>query len=437
MVKVILIVIIVILLIAVVALLYFQNQTVKKFEKSKSINSNFRIRIAQQDSQNRKPREENESLNSQVRELSFQASGPTAGSENLRAKKNDERVEEKVQSARAETEKVTKKLDESNEKLRDSYIANKKSKNTAEMWESQAKKYASENERLKSENSRFRDVLNRMRDYPELQAKCKELREQNRKLSEQLGQRTATSTDTSLRRHVMSAPPPMPKPMTETVVNSAQDSRSSSSNTSEKRMKASTLTPPPTPKSMVETASTEKRPPVLSPPPVSTPQYSVPPLSPKPMTSPSETPASIRSSTVTESVVSYSDVEKRKSGNYLELCCDIEALDKMDDVQYLSAKVSVSGSVIIGVAGGYRNADVMMLPEGEILPNPYNYTSLLTNGELGSRLKRLSPCFPSARDLAEDRYYVMTAIVPAQCEKQGSNSYQLIHSGEITFACLS
>ncbi|MCD8219218.1 MAG: hypothetical protein LUC50_02380 [Ruminococcus sp.] len=82
-----------------------------------------------------------------------------------------------------------------------------------------------------------------------------------------------------------------------------------------------------------------------------------------------------------------------KTNRYLSLCKDVNQLDNIETVKFLSASVGLTGQFYLYDSGNYRNALVVMLETGELLPNPYYFLQIFSRGEPGDVCKKLSPLF--------------------------------------------
>ncbi len=104
---------------------------------------------------------------------------------------------------------------------------------------------------------------------------------------------------------------------------------------------------------------------------------------------------------------------------YLKMATDCAELDEEPDAVYLHMSVDLSGGVRLSNSGSYRNAAVVLLPDGALIPNPYYYSMPVS----GLDLMGLERLFVLPRDLMKANRYCFTHVEPARAEN---------HSGRIT-----
>lgn len=124
------------------------------------------------------------------------------------------------------------------------------------------------------------------------------------------------------------------------------------------------------------------------------------------------------------------NMDPQKMKYYLTLCTNCEELNQIETAEYLSISVDLSGDLKLFVSGNYRNALVVLLKTGELLPNPYYFPQLSGKGETGEDLERLKCIFQFQKQLFSGIRYVIQKLVPAKCRHE-NNNYELQQTGEI------
>lgn len=114
---------------------------------------------------------------------------------------------------------------------------------------------------------------------------------------------------------------------------------------------------------------------------------------------------------------------------YLEMAKDPRKLDTAGKIRFLNAFSMMDGSVKLSGSSSARLAELAMLPDDAVIPNPYFYRRLGEDGELGSDLKKLRYVmqFPEPEAL---RRYRLTGLRPARAEET-DGAFRLTAAGEL------
>jgi hypothetical protein len=121
-----------------------------------------------------------------------------------------------------------------------------------------------------------------------------------------------------------------------------------------------------------------------------------------------------------------------EADRYLEMAKDPRKLDMAGKIRFLSAFSMMDGSVKLSGSSSARLAELAMLPDDAVIPNPYFFRRLGEDGELGSDLKKLRYVmqFPEPESL---RRYHLTGLRPARAE-EADGAFRLTEQGELVLS---
>jgi len=105
------------------------------------------------------------------------------------------------------------------------------------------------------------------------------------------------------------------------------------------------------------------------------------------------------------------------SADYLRMATDCDALDEETEALYLHMSVDLSGGVRLTNSGSFRNAAVVLLPDGALIPNPYYYRMPVS----GLDLMGLERLFALPEGLVKAEHYRLTEVEPARAEDRSGS----------------
>lgn len=122
--------------------------------------------------------------------------------------------------------------------------------------------------------------------------------------------------------------------------------------------------------------------------------------------------------------------EQKQETPYLDMATDPRKLDGAGKIRFLSAFATMDGSVKLTGATSARLAELAMLPDDAVIPNPYYFRRLGEEGELGDDLRKLRYVmdFPEPES---QRRYRLAALRPARAEET-DGMFRLVKQGELT-----
>lgn len=124
-------------------------------------------------------------------------------------------------------------------------------------------------------------------------------------------------------------------------------------------------------------------------------------------------------------------IDDRRAEYYRILCTETKALNEISSVVFLSVSVSLSGEPMISLSSNYRSAQVSFLEcSRELIPNPYCFSHLASDGETMQSLNRLESVFEMKTRLYPECRYKINKIIPAKCQCD-ENEYTLLEKGQI------
>ena len=97
---------------------------------------------------------------------------------------------------------------------------------------------------------------------------------------------------------------------------------------------------------------------------------------------------------------------------YLQVASSVENLSKQEGTRFVHIKFSDNGDLILEHAKDPKNAEIALLRNGAMIPNPHFYPALTGEGETGEQLEILLPVFEMA-ELDDEKKYPVKAINPA------------------------
>ncbi|WP_295218010.1 hypothetical protein [Ruminococcus sp.] len=144
------------------------------------------------------------------------------------------------------------------------------------------------------------------------------------------------------------------------------------------------------------------------------------------------------SSTVSSNSLTHDKVKKtQQSASNLtdvkmatSLFQNIDKVNEDEFVAYLTISHNLSGDLRLSEAGNYRNAQIVALRNGMIIPNPYYYANSLTNGEFGDSFDKIKDIFRFSTQIYNDAKYYIETIAPARFHNEKGN-YIIESQGEI------
>ncbi|MDE6730773.1 MAG: hypothetical protein K2J71_08380 [Oscillospiraceae bacterium] len=97
---------------------------------------------------------------------------------------------------------------------------------------------------------------------------------------------------------------------------------------------------------------------------------------------------------------------------YLQIASSVENLQKQGGTRFVHVEHDADGELILEHAPDERRAEVALLSNGAMIPNPHFYDKLVTDGEEGGKLQLIEEIF-DLPELDYDSKYIIQALTPA------------------------
>ena len=97
---------------------------------------------------------------------------------------------------------------------------------------------------------------------------------------------------------------------------------------------------------------------------------------------------------------------------YLQVASSVEALNKQENTRFVHINFSNDGDLILEHSKNPETAEIALLRNGAMIPNPHFYPDLTGKGENGEALEILLPVFEMP-ELDDDKNYPVKNLMPA------------------------
>ena len=97
---------------------------------------------------------------------------------------------------------------------------------------------------------------------------------------------------------------------------------------------------------------------------------------------------------------------------YLQAASSAELLDKQEGTRFVHINFSEEGDLVLEHVRDPKTAEIALLRNGAMIPNPHFYPALTGQGETGEQLEILLPVFEMP-ELDDDKQYPVKALNPA------------------------
>ena len=105
---------------------------------------------------------------------------------------------------------------------------------------------------------------------------------------------------------------------------------------------------------------------------------------------------------------------KRENNNavYLQIASSIESIQKQAGTRYVHLVQDESGNLLLTHAQDEKIAEIALLRNGAMIPNPHFYENLTADGETGEKLGLIKGVFDLPA-MYDDEIYIVSYLAPA------------------------
>lgn len=130
----------------------------------------------------------------------------------------------------------------------------------------------------------------------------------------------------------------------------------------------------------------------------------------------------------------FKALKKEEQERYLQFYAFYDAIDRVNEVKYLYVSIDLSGTLWMYNASSYKNAPIIQIELGKLLPNPYYFNQFSAKceqkGECGDKLKKISKIFNFNTEISDEKKYSIIAVSPAY-SLEYADKFGLSETGKI------